>query len=126
MARHRQFPHTIPWWALWRAVDVTEHGSQPNWPHQLQPTYGLANNRNTPEVLLHPLIISRNESERVLIEPSINSIRVSISIKQADDIEKILCHKFTRFMMMRAENFVILRRTVVPSTGELWRIRIPS
>lgn len=29
---------------------------------------------------------------------------------QADDIEKILCHKFMRFMMMRAENFFILRR----------------
>lgn len=65
-------------------------------------------------MLLHPLIISRNESERVLIEPSINSIRISISIKQADDIEKILCHKFTRFMMMRAENFVILRRKPLP------------
>lgn len=64
----------------------------------------------SPEVLLHPLVVSRNESERVLIEPSVNSIRLSISIKQADDIERILCHQFTRFMMMRAEGFVILRR----------------
>ena len=32
---------------------------------------------------------------------------------QADEIEKILCHKFMRFMMMRAENFVILRRKPV-------------
>lgn len=73
-------------------------------------------------------MISRNEKERVLIETvksrfwhiqkcslnyffqSVNSVRVSISIKQADEIEKILCHKFTRFMMMRAENFFILRR----------------
>ncbi|CAK9784408.1 unnamed protein product [Cutaneotrichosporon oleaginosum] len=68
----------------------------------------------TPEVLLQPLVVARNESEKVLIEPSINSVRVSISIKQADEIEKILCHKFTRFMMMRAENFVILRRTPIP------------
>ena len=36
--------------------------------------------------------------------------RVSIAIKQADDIEKLLCHKFMGFMMRRAENFVILRR----------------
>ena len=49
----------------------------------------------------------------MLIEASINSIRVSIAIKQADEIEKILCHKFMRFMMMRAENFVILRRKPV-------------
>ena len=35
---------------------------------------------------------------------------MSIAIKQADEIEKLLCHKFTGFMMRRAENFVILRR----------------
>ncbi|EDV21697.1 arp2/3 complex 20 kd subunit [Trichoplax adhaerens] len=63
------------------------------------------------ELLLTPIIISRNEKERVLIESSINSIRVSIAVKQADEIEKILCHKFMRFMMLRAENFIILRRT---------------
>ncbi|KAF8324487.1 uncharacterized protein EI90DRAFT_3244179 [Cantharellus anzutake] len=67
------------------------------------------------EVLLTPLVISRNENERVLIEPSVNSIRLSIRIKQADEIEKILCHKFTRFMTMRAESFIILRRK--PVTG---------
>jgi len=66
--------------------------------------------RESPELLLNPVMISRNEKERVLIEPSINSIRVSIAIKQADEIEKLLCHKFTSFMMRRAENFVILRR----------------
>ena len=66
------------------------------------------------EVLLNPLTISRNENERVLIEPSINSIRMSIKIKQADEIERILCHKFTRFMMQRAESFVVLRRKPVP------------
>ncbi|KAI9296250.1 ARP23 complex 20 kDa subunit [Neoconidiobolus thromboides FSU 785] len=64
----------------------------------------------TTEVLLNPVHISRNENERVLIEPSINSVRISIKIKQADEIEKILCHNFTRFLMMRAENFFILRR----------------
>jgi actin related protein 2/3 complex, subunit 4 len=63
--------------------------------------------------LLTPVVISRNENEQVLIEPSINSIRVSIRIKQADEIERILCHKFTRFLMQRAENFVILRRKAV-------------
>ncbi|KAI9168531.1 Arp complex subunit [Blastocladiella emersonii ATCC 22665] len=65
------------------------------------------------EVLLNPVVISRNEGERVLIEPSINSVRVSIKIKQANEIEKILVHKFTRFLMQRAENFVILRRKAI-------------
>lgn len=36
-----------------------------------------------------------------------------LSLVQADEIEKILCHKFMRFMMMRAENFCILRRKPV-------------
>jgi hypothetical protein len=66
--------------------------------------------RGSKEVLLNPLTISRNENERVLVEPSVNSIRVSIKIKQADEIERILCHKFTRFLMQRAEGFIVLRR----------------
>ncbi|CAO1621868.1 unnamed protein product [Jaminaea pallidilutea] len=68
---------------------------------------------STPEVLLTPLVISRNENERVLIEPSVNSIRISIRIKQSDEIERVLCAKFTRFMTQRAESFVILRRKPV-------------
>ncbi|KAG5925888.1 Arp complex subunit [Claviceps africana] len=66
--------------------------------------------QTSPEVLLTPLTIARNENERVLIEPSINSIRISIKIKQADEIENILVHKFTRFLTQRAESFFILRR----------------
>lgn len=74
--------------------------------------------RVSKEVLLNPLTISRNENERVFIEPSINSIRVSIKIKQADEIERILCHKFTRFMMQRAESFIVLRRKAVAVSND--------
>lgn len=66
--------------------------------------------RSSKELLLAPLCVARNEKEKVLIEGSVNSVRVSISVKQADEIEKILCHKFMRFMMLRAENFFVLRR----------------
>lgn len=69
--------------------------------------------RTSKELLLTPVIISRNEKEKVLIETSINSVRISIAVKQADEIERILCHKFMRFMMMRAENFIVLRRKPV-------------
>ena len=31
--------------------------------------------RESPELLLNPVIVSRNEKERVLIEASINSVR---------------------------------------------------
>ncbi|KAH8851228.1 Actin-related protein 2/3 complex subunit 4 [Schistosoma japonicum] len=69
--------------------------------------------RTSKELLLNPVVISRNEKERVLIEGSINSVRVSIAIKQSDEMERLLCRKFTRFMMTRAEDFVILRRKPV-------------
>jgi actin related protein 2/3 complex subunit 4 len=65
---------------------------------------------SSPEVLLNPLIVARNDNEKVFIEPSINSVRISIKIKQADEIENILVHKFTRFLTQRAEAFFILRR----------------
>jgi actin related protein 2/3 complex, subunit 4 len=65
------------------------------------------------EVLLHPLVISRNQNEKVLIEGSVNSVRISIKVKQADELEKVLCKKFMRFLAQRAEAFVILRRKAV-------------
>jgi actin related protein 2/3 complex subunit 4 len=38
--------------------------------------------RQNKELLLNPVVISRNKGEKVLIEGSINSIRISIKIKQ--------------------------------------------
>ena len=70
----------------------------------------IINDRGNKELLLNPVIISRTENERCFIESSINSVRVSIKIKQADEIEEILCKKFTSFLMQRAEQFVIMRR----------------
>merc|ERR1712063_119193 len=62
------------------------------------------------ELLMNKLVVSRNANERVLIESSINSMRISIKIKQADEIEGILCKKFARFLTQRAEQFFIMRR----------------
>lgn len=75
--------------------------------------YPEIESKKTKEVLLNHMVISRNEKERVLIEPSINSVRVSIKIKQSDEIESILVDKFTRFLTKRADNFLILRRVAV-------------
>jgi hypothetical protein len=69
--------------------------------------------RTTKEVVLSPVVISRNKDESVLIESSINSVRVSIKIKQKDDLEMILVHKFSLFLMQRAEQFLIMRRKPV-------------
>lgn len=69
--------------------------------------------QSSKEVLLNPVVVARNEHERVLIEPSINSVRFSVKIKQSDEVEKILCHKFASFMMQRADSFIVLRRKAV-------------
>lgn len=45
-----------------------------------------------------------------MIEGSINSIRVSIRFKKQDDTEVILADRYMRFLMQRAESFVVLRR----------------
>ena len=69
--------------------------------------------RGSKELQLNPITICRTEQEKCLIETSINSVRVSIAIKQADEVERILCHKFTRFLMQRSEQFIIMRRKPV-------------
>lgn len=61
----------------------------------------------------------------MLVEPSVNSVRVSIRIKQADEIEHILVHKFTRFLTQRAEAFFILRRKPVPVGEPLGKVWVP-
>lgn len=71
--------------------------------------------RTSKELLLNPVTISRNEKEKVLIEGSVNSLRISIAIKQADEMEEILCDRFMRFMMLRSESFEIMRRK--PTAG---------
>ncbi|CAF5049776.1 unnamed protein product, partial [Rotaria magnacalcarata] len=70
--------------------------------------------KSSKQLLLNPVTISRNQNERILIEGSVNSVRISIGVKQADDLEKILCKRLMRFMMQRADDFHILRRKPIP------------
>jgi len=65
------------------------------------------------ELLLTTMIVARNEHEKVAIEGSINSVRMSIKIKQVDEMEVLLVDKFCRFLSQRAEDFLILRRAPV-------------
>ena len=54
-----------------------------NFPSQLVERHNKPEieTRGSKELLLNPIKISRNENEQCLIEPSVNSIRVSICIK---------------------------------------------
>ena len=42
----------------------------------------ITNFRSSKELLLTPVVISRNAKEKVLIEGSVNSLRISIAVKQ--------------------------------------------
>merc|ERR1712130_1039466 len=57
--------------------------------------------RMNKELLLQPLLISRNQYEKCLIEGSINSVRISLLIKQLDEMDNMLVDKFTRFLCQR-------------------------
>ncbi|THC92126.1 hypothetical protein EYZ11_008421 [Aspergillus tanneri] len=68
--------------------------------------------QSSPELLLNPLTVSRNENERVLIEPSVNSVRVSIRIKQADEIEHILGYDIS-FLITNFHTEAMLKHKLV-------------
>ncbi|XP_078434551.1 binding protein [Wolffia australiana] len=69
--------------------------------------------KTSPELLLNSVIICRNEAEKCMIETSINSLRLSIKVRQTDRLEDLLAKKFLRFLSMRAEAFQVLRRKPV-------------
>jgi actin related protein 2/3 complex, subunit 4 len=57
--------------------------------------------------------IAASTNEKVLIEGSINALRFSIMFKKQDALEELLAKKYMRFLMQRAEQFMILRRKPV-------------
>ncbi|KAL9647694.1 hypothetical protein ABK040_015183 [Willaertia magna] len=65
------------------------------------------------ELILNPVIISKDKFDRCLIEGSINSVRISVSFKKNDNVEEILSKRFMHFLMQRAEQFIVLRRKPV-------------
>ena len=70
--------------------------------------------QETPEVIAKPVVIARSATEKVLIETSINSVRISIHVKQIDDVDKLLAKMFMRFLAQRADSFRVLRKKPIP------------
>lgn len=97
---------------LWFGNSSEAAGATPRGP--CSPGFSvLAGRRDSKELSLKPIKIARTAQERVLIETSVNSVRFSIALKKADHLEHILASQFTRFLMQRAEHFIILRRKAV-------------
>ena len=59
---------------------------------------------------MNPLVISRSDQEKTLVEASVFSVRISISIKKNQEIEELLTHMLDRFLSLRADKFLILRK----------------
>eukprot|EP00658_Telonema_sp_P-2_P033149 TRINITY_DN24397_c0_g1_i1.p1 TRINITY_DN24397_c0_g1~~TRINITY_DN24397_c0_g1_i1.p1 ORF type:complete len:186 (+),score=60.07 TRINITY_DN24397_c0_g1_i1:238-795(+) len=64
-------------------------------------------------LVLPPIVIHKGGADKIQIEVAVNSVRVSIAVKQQDDIEKMIGRKFMQFMMRRAESFHVLRKVPV-------------
>ena len=74
----------IPW-TLWSQIVILGPAVGSPWPFCsfiVQRPLWFCVFRSSKELLLQPVTISRNEKEKVLIEGSINSVRVSIAVKQ--------------------------------------------
>lgn len=71
--------------------------------------------QSSPELILKPIVICKNESERCAIETSVNSVRISFKFKTRDKTEELLKTMFIKMLLQRAENFHIMRR--VPLEG---------
>ena len=73
--------------------------------------------RMSHEVLLNPVLISRTPNEKVLIEPSYNSVRISVLLKKVDKLDTIITARFMRFLTQRADQFLVLRRKPIRSAA---------
>lgn len=69
-------------------------GIQPEHPEVEFPT--------SPELSLQPLTIHRSPTESCYIEPTINSARISLKIKQTDDLERWLTKKWITLLTQAA------------------------
>ena len=49
------------------------------------------------ELTSKPVIISRNESEKVEIETSINSVRVNVAVKKYQEIDKLVVGIYSNY-----------------------------
>eukprot|EP00792_Barthelona_sp_PAP020_P005287 TRINITY_DN2584_c0_g1_i1.p1 TRINITY_DN2584_c0_g1~~TRINITY_DN2584_c0_g1_i1.p1 ORF type:complete len:168 (+),score=48.60 TRINITY_DN2584_c0_g1_i1:47-550(+) len=62
------------------------------------------------ELLLNPILIPISNNQKVLIESSVNSTRISVAFSKADDVDQVLYKQYLRFLMARAETLFVLRK----------------
>ena len=70
--------------------------------------------RESLELISKPVIISRNESEKIEIETSINSVRINVAVKKYQEIEKLIVGIYSNYLMNRANQLNVLRKVAKP------------
>ena len=61
------------------------------------------------ELLMKPIVVTRNENERIEIEISINSVRINIQTSKVD-LEELLCGIYCKFLMNRTDRLNVFRK----------------
>ena len=70
--------------------------------------------KESQELISKPVIISRNESEKVEIETSINSVRINVAVKKYQEIDKLIVGIYSNYLMNRANQLNVLRKVAKP------------
>jgi len=70
--------------------------------------------RESLELISKPVIISRNESEKIEIETSINSVRINVAVKKYQEIDKLIVGIYSNYLMNRANQLNVLRKVAKP------------
>ncbi|KAL4495455.1 hypothetical protein ABPG73_022500 [Tetrahymena malaccensis] len=70
-------------------------------------------NKTTKNLVLHPIYLARSDKEKCLVEPSVNSCRISFLLKKNDELDILIASRFSQYFMVRADQFQILRRKAV-------------
>ena len=70
--------------------------------------------KESQELISKPVIISRNEDEKVEIETSINSVRINVAVKKYQEIDKLIVGIYSKYLMNRANQLNVLRKVAKP------------
>jgi len=62
------------------------------------------------ELVNNPIIICRNDEEKIEIEPSFNSVRINILVNKHGDLDSLLIDIFTQYLMARTERLNLFRK----------------
>ncbi len=62
------------------------------------------------ELLNNPIILCRNEDEKIEIEPSYNSVRINIVTKKHGDMDALLIDIYTQYLMARTDKLNVFRK----------------